>query len=249
MKTDVVYGLPYVELRAFHGSSAVKEEPLARLKRWKDMGELRLGRYGYNASQHTLNQLWEYTYLQTYGAKLGIPPHLAAVENLICEHLPEEEAAEFAVDFLEKTEVGAKLAYVFPRLGVWMLQNSQFGVEPTVLHEPSRRIIADLGSVCEELETFSGEELHARLETIKGNAVRCRDRHGSDAHDMPADYLAYRACDQTRSLCRLMQSNEHVHDASVFLHWMHEYAKPYPGWIPTVRDKLMELVAEAPIPE
>ncbi|MDE0724150.1 MAG: hypothetical protein OSB62_05570 [Alphaproteobacteria bacterium] len=249
MKTDVVQGLPYSELRAFHGDAAVKAEPLERLKAWKDAGEIRLDRYGYNASQYTLNQLWEYTYLQPYGIKLGISPHLAAVENMICKNLPKDEAAEFAVDFLEQIAISAQSAYVFPRLAVWMIQNSSFGLDPMVIHAPSAQIVRELATVCEQLESLSGEELYQRLENIKTNAEHCEDYHSHEARDAPSDYKACRASSSAISLCQLMQSIENLEDSPAFLYKMHKYAEQYPGWVGAVRDKLLELLAAAPVPE
>ena len=63
-----------------------------------------------------------------YESDLGIPTEVASLEEIIFERLPEEEAKQFALEFLEAAPIGADLWFVWPAIARWLLIDPECGI-------------------------------------------------------------------------------------------------------------------------
>ena len=63
-----------------------------------------------------------------YETELGIPEAIAHLEDALFEALPDKEAMEWPVQFLEAVPVGADLSMVIPQFLYWLLSDENDGV-------------------------------------------------------------------------------------------------------------------------
>lgn len=113
------------KLLAFHGDKKIKAKYQRRLTQHHKMDQIIQGT-GYNKELNrgcavgcTLNK---YDH-KAYETELGVPQSLARLEDRIFENLQEEEAPDFAVNFLKSIPVGADLSPVGPLFVAWLMQD------------------------------------------------------------------------------------------------------------------------------
>lgn len=84
---------------AFHNDQSVKERYIARVKAHAYAGKI------------------------DYETELGIPCHIASLQDCIFQNIPLGERGTFPLAFLEAIPVGADLSLVIPRFLVWLLSD------------------------------------------------------------------------------------------------------------------------------
>jgi len=107
------------EFTSFHGSEQVKQKYLTRVRDHRKADEIVQGQYYWKDGKgcavgctlHSSNH-W------CYEDELGVPNHLAYIQDRLFEHLPNAEAKMFPEQFLEIIPIGVDL---YPVLWTFML--------------------------------------------------------------------------------------------------------------------------------
>ena len=119
-------------LLAFHGSQAIKDEYLARVRDHRKQDQIRRGFYweerdgvfrgcAVGCTLHSSNHY-------AYETELGIPAQLAYLEDGIFENLPGDRHLDWPLQFLEAIPVGADLHKVWWEFMAWILVDEKYGV-------------------------------------------------------------------------------------------------------------------------
>ena len=119
-------------LQAFHGSDAIKQFYLDRVRWHRAHDELVNGVYyqirngkaqmcGVGCTIHSDNHY-------SYETELGIPTVLARLEDGLFESLPNGQAKHWPEHFLDVIPVGADLSLVWPSFAHWLLLDAEHGV-------------------------------------------------------------------------------------------------------------------------
>ncbi len=113
---------------AFHGSIAIKNEYLGRVRAHRAADELVRGKYWEKGRGCAVGCTIHGSAHERYETELGIPKILAHLEDRIFESLPNEEAMSWPERFLDAISPGANLSRVWPHFAVWLLTDPQCGV-------------------------------------------------------------------------------------------------------------------------
>src|SRR5258708_20723993 len=116
---------------AYHGNTEIKKKYLDRLKAHRIADELVQG-IGWETNGKSKGcavgcTLDAYEH-NRYETELGIPEHIARLEDSIFEGLSREKAMEWPEVFLTAIKPGADLSLVFPRFIIWLLIDPKDGV-------------------------------------------------------------------------------------------------------------------------
>jgi hypothetical protein len=106
---------------AFHHDQSLKERYIARVKAHPHADET--GAFGVRSRGCTVGYTIYGSELSCYETELGIPRHIASLQDCIFENLSPEERSTFPLAFLEAIPVGADLSLVIPRFLVWLLSD------------------------------------------------------------------------------------------------------------------------------
>ncbi len=115
-------------MKAFHGDPKVKEKYLARVKAHQKADQIVQGHYWDRERGCAVGCTIHGQDHQAYETKLGIPIQLAYLQDWIFEELPNKEAKDFPVDFLESIPVGEDLKPVLHQFLYWLLVDPEDGV-------------------------------------------------------------------------------------------------------------------------
>lgn len=113
---------------AFHNKKATKRKYIDRLKSHATADEIIKGRYWEKGRGCAVGCTIHSGDHQQYETELGIPTHLAYLEDVIFERLPNGASKEWPVRFLSAVRVGADLSLVWPKFAVWLLIDPKDGV-------------------------------------------------------------------------------------------------------------------------
>jgi hypothetical protein len=137
------------DMRAFHADPALKQEILARLKTHAQAGEiLNCAHVWDDGKGGPVACMVHDTDLAVWQQRCGIPKAVGSALDLAASHLDgPEQAAGFAIEWVEAVEVGQDLRGVAPALLAWLLSDREHGIlrfaEPEAVREAIGRV-ADL---------------------------------------------------------------------------------------------------------
>ncbi len=171
-------------MKAFHGDPKVKEKYLARVKAHRKADQIVQGHYwdrgscAVGCTIHGSNH-------EAYETKLGIPIQLAYLQDMIFEELPNKEAKDFPVDFLESIPVGADLKPVLPRFLHWLLVDPEDGVIQYAQDEKEEQVKEAILSVADLYSrVMKGQEVtNEQWSAARGAAWAARDAARGAARD------------------------------------------------------------------
>ena len=130
-------------LRAYHGKQEIKDKYLQRMKMHINADELIHGTYWQNGKGCAIGCTVETNDdpHSRYPIEIGIPEWLAYLEDSLFESLPNGQAKEWPIRFLEAIPVGADLGPVLPKFCLWLLVHPEHGVLRLVdwKHDPDDR--------------------------------------------------------------------------------------------------------------
>ncbi len=106
----------------------MKEKYLARVKAHRKADQIVQGHYWDRERGCAVGCTIHGSNHEAYETKLGIPIQLAYLQDMIFEELPNKEAKDFPVDFLESIPVGEDLKPVLHRFLYWLLVDPEDGV-------------------------------------------------------------------------------------------------------------------------
>jgi hypothetical protein len=114
---------------AFHNDPAIKENYLARVRAHRLADEIVQGRgYWRDGRGCAVGCTIHGDDHDAYERELGIPAHLAHLEDRIFENLPVHLSWEWPEMFLSAIRPGADLAKVWPQFAAWLLNDPTDGV-------------------------------------------------------------------------------------------------------------------------
>ena len=148
-------------MKAFHGDPEVKEKYVGRVQAHRKADQIVQGQYWEDGKGCAVGCTIHGSDHQAYETELGIPVQLAHLQDCIFEDLPNEEAKDFPVDFLESIPVGADLKLVLHQFLYWLLVDPQDGVIQYAQGEGEKQMKEAILSVA---------DLHNRV--IKGQEVK-----------------------------------------------------------------------------
>jgi hypothetical protein len=115
-------------LLSFHGDQAIKDKYIARLQAHYKADEIIKGGYWENGKGCAVGCTVHSSEHDSYETELGISWRLAIIEDSIFENLPNEQAKEFPIQFLEAIPVGVDTELVFKKFIIWSLIDLKDGV-------------------------------------------------------------------------------------------------------------------------
>jgi len=116
------------KLIAFHGKPEIKEEYLNRIRMHKAADQIVHGQYWEDGKGCAVGCTIHGNQHYRYETELGIPRHLAYLEDSIFEGLSNGNSLNFPEQFLSAIKVGADLSLVYHKFMVWMLIHPSQGV-------------------------------------------------------------------------------------------------------------------------
>ncbi|MGL5079122.1 MAG: hypothetical protein ACRDBG_25260, partial [Waterburya sp.] len=113
---------------SFHGKPEIKEFYLNRLRAHSEADEIEKGTYWERGKGCAVGCTIHSSSHEKYETELGIPIALARLEDRIFEGLPNPEAKNFPIEFLNAVPVGKDLDLVWYRFMYRILSDKNFGV-------------------------------------------------------------------------------------------------------------------------
>jgi hypothetical protein len=110
-----------MELRAFHGSEAIKAKYIARVQKHQEMDEIIQGQYWEHGKGCAVGCTIHHYEHSQYEVELGIPRQLAYLQDRLFEGMTNEDAKLFPLAFLQAIPVGADVSLIVAKFLVWML--------------------------------------------------------------------------------------------------------------------------------
>ena len=131
-------------MQAFHNDEKIKAKYITRLKAHYDADEIVKGVYWEHGKGCAVGCTIHSSSHAAYETELGIPAALARLEDSIFEGLPNADAKEFPLRFLNAINVGADLSLVTDKFLHWLLVDGEHGVIKYVKNKKIMRDVADL---------------------------------------------------------------------------------------------------------
>src|SRR5690606_8523754 len=128
---------------------SIKEKYLNRLHLHYKADEIIKGTYWQNGKGCAVGCTVHSSSHASYESELGIPRILARLEDTIFEGLPNEEAKEFPIRFLEAIPVGVDLDPGWRKFMIWLLVDENEGVIRHAKTAKTKKAISDVA------QTFS----------------------------------------------------------------------------------------------
>ena len=163
-------------MKAFHGDPKVKEKYLARVKAHREADEIVKGQYWENGKGCAVGCTIHGQAHLAYEKELGIPIQIAHLQDFLFENLPNEEAKDFPVDFLEAIPVGEDLKPVLHQFLYWLLVDPEDGVIQYAQDEKEEQVkeailsVADLYSRVMNGQEVTNEQWSATWTAARGAA-------------------------------------------------------------------------------
>ena len=133
-------------LRAFHGDAKIRAKYVRRVRAHERADRIIQGTSWDGDKGCAVGCTLEaYDHAQ-YPIELGIPEHIAHLEDAIFEGLPAAQARKWPAQFLMAIPVGADLSLVWPRFALW-LELDGYATSAPVAALCRRRVAGDDPSV------------------------------------------------------------------------------------------------------
>lgn len=232
---------------AFHGKVEIKDKYVKRMRKHIELDQLIRGKYTNDENPaspefrgcavgcvlHSSNH-------EDYEAELGIPTQLALLHDACFEGVPSEQAAKFALDFLEIIPIGADLSGVINHFYVWLLIDPENGVIRFADNDNERTVITNVAVLHQRV--IDGD---IPLESEWDAAWDATwDATRDAAWDAAWDATRAAARDATRDATRdaaWAAARAAARDAAWAAAWAAAFEK--------IAARLLELLATAPVPE
>jgi hypothetical protein len=232
-------------MEAFLGKAEVKEKFLLRVRAHREADELIRGTYWENGKGCAIGCTIHSGNHADYERLLGIPLILARLEDGIFESLPNGSAMLWPERFLSAIEPGADLSLVWPRFAVWMLVDEKWGVLQFAKTKRSRKAIQDVADAYQS--AVNGAEKFPDWVALRNAAAAVVAAAHSAADAASARWAAAAAvvasarwaADAAAAAAAAVASAHSAADAA---------AAASARWRSAQAEKLLELMAAAPIP-
>ena len=174
------------KLLSFHNDPSIKEKYLNRLHLHYKADEIIKGTYWQNGKGCAVGCTVHSSSHASYESELGIPRILARLEDTIFEGLPNEEAKEFPIRFLEAIPVGVDLDPVWRKFMIWLLVDENEGVIRHAKTAKTKKAIRDVAQTFSDSLTKTVS--HEKWATVRRAAAAAGHPAGGTAA-----YAAYAA--------------------------------------------------------
>ena len=137
-------------LISFHGKQEVKDFYLARVATHHAADQIIQGKYWEHGKGCAVGCTIHGHDHSKYENELGIPRIIARLEDRIFEGIPNEEAKEFPLQFLQAIPVGKDLTPVWKKFLVWLLIDKTTGTINHAKKIETKKAIKDVAELIEK---------------------------------------------------------------------------------------------------
>lgn len=123
-------------MRAYHGQQAIKDHCIARINERYANNQIIQGVHWEGHKHLGIGCGLHDDDYEGYERELGIPQHLAAVQDALFAGLPSDQAIEFPRQFLHTIRVDSDLSRIWPQYALWLL----WSVREFIVGEPAEVI-------------------------------------------------------------------------------------------------------------
>jgi hypothetical protein len=177
-------------LIAFHGDPKIKKKYLKRLEAHRAADEIIKGQYWEGGKGCAVGCTVHSDNHAAYEDELGIPRILARLEDGIFENLQNGRAKDWPIQFLSVIPVSSDLSNIWPQFAVWMLIDEKWGVLQFAKTDEQKEAIKGVAKFYQEGK-YAKKEYYNELEKLRSNARRIRAAYVADAAATAADAAAY----------------------------------------------------------
>ena len=143
-------------LISFHGDQKIKDKYLKRLRLHYDADEIIKGTYWKKGKGCAVGCTIHSGKHDSFETELGISWRLALLEDSLFEKLPNEEAKEFPLQFLNSMPVGVDTNIIFKKFILWNLVDEKEGL---IYHIKGEKEISLLKKVADTYRRSFTEEI------------------------------------------------------------------------------------------
>ena len=211
------------KLISFHGKQQIKDKYLKRLKIHYDADQIIKGTYWENGKGCAVGCTVHSGKHDSFETELGITWRLAILEDSLFEKLPNKEAKEFPIQFLNAIPVGVDTNIIFKKFIIWNLTDEKEGL---IYHIKNKDEINLLKRVADTYTRSFAEEISER--EWKALADEARSAYTYAYAYASASASAYASA-----------------SASAYASASPEWQKIFDERILRMRDKLLELLIES----
>ncbi len=226
---------------SFHNDPKIKEKYIARVEAHYKADEIVKGKYWEDGKGCAVGCTLHSSLHIQYEKELGIPIQLAYFEDTIFENLPNAEAKEFPLQFLQAIPVGADLNPVWKKLLIWNLTDKDAGLIKYVTDKVAKKVIQDISDLF--VQSLTREILTSEIDTLRIAARAARAALAAlDARAARSARAALDALDALAAFAALAAFGAFdALDARAALAALAAFAAQYI----LTRDKLLELLRES----
>lgn len=171
----MIYYISMKTMLSFHNDEQLKEQYVNKMLLHAKADEIRQGFYWENGKGCATGCLMENPRPHSlYPIKIGVPESIAYLEDKIFEGLPNEDAKQFAVDFVKAIPVGADLSKVEYRFKLWLLTDKYNGVIKYA-NEETKKIIRQIAKLHKKMisgESVSDEDWSAAYKAMAKKLIK-----------------------------------------------------------------------------
>ena len=145
---------------SFHNDIKIKQKYLSRLEAHRQADEIIKGKYWEEGKGCAVGCTVHSSSHDVYPVELGICWQLALVEDGLFENLPNEDAKNFPIEFLEAIPVGINTDVVYRKWVLWVLADEKEGLINVIKNEEHKKAlqsVADLYTLSFEREIKHSE--------------------------------------------------------------------------------------------
>ena len=145
---------------SFHNDIKIKQKYLSRLEVHRQADEIIKGKYWEEGKGCAVGCTVHSSSHDVYPVELGICWQLALVEDGLFENLPNEDAKNFPIEFLEAIPVGINTDVVYRKWVLWVLADEKEGLINVIKNEEHKKAlqsVADLYTLSFEREIKHSE--------------------------------------------------------------------------------------------
>lgn len=158
------------KLISFHGEQEIKDFYINRLKQHYEMDEIVKGTYWENGKGCAVGCTVHSDSHDAYTTELGISWRLAMVEDSIFENLPNDQAKEFPLQFLNAIPVGIDTDLVFKKFIIWSISDEKDGLIKVLKNKDEIEILTKIAELYKE--SYTREIKFSEWESVSIEAIK-----------------------------------------------------------------------------
>jgi hypothetical protein len=229
---------------SFHGSQEIKDKYVARVKAHHAADEIIKGKYWEKGKGCAVGCTVHSDKHDAYDVELGITWRLALVEDSLFEKLPNADAREFPLQFIESMPVGVDTNIIFKKFILWNLVDEKEGL---IYHIKDKEAIVLLKEIAATYEkSFTKEIPQKKWKALEKQA---RSASASAAYASASVYAYASASASEAYAYASVYAYAYAYASAAYAYASAsasaEWRAKYDERIIKMRNKLIELIKEA----